>query len=106
MSLGVVDRVFAGFDIPYSPRSDYLYIRSERLYRELEANLIVALAGRAVTDGYRALFLSYLDQSLRDYRTRVRGAEQIFALVYRSRLESREYIILHILVAKVFYIQL
>ena len=42
--------VFARLEVPDAPRGDDREIRRERHVRQFEAHLIVALAGRAVTD--------------------------------------------------------
>ena len=44
----VFDGVFARNDVPFAPRRDHRQLRRQRLVGELEAHLVVALAGAAV----------------------------------------------------------
>ena len=50
--------------ITLSPGSNDLHLRSEALDAQLEPDLVVTLAGAAVTDGVGALFLGDLNQPL------------------------------------------
>ncbi len=65
----------------------------ERIIAELEADLVVALAGGAVTDRVGADRARDLDLALGDQRPGDRGAEQILALVERVGAEHREDIV-------------
>ena len=73
----------------------------ERVGRELEAHLVVALAGRAVGDRVGADLVGDLDQALGDQRTRDRSAEQVVALVLRIGAEHREDVVAHEFLAQV-----
>ena len=53
MRLSVGDLLLAGVELPEAPRGDDVHLRSERMDGQLEADLIVALAGAAVADGVR-----------------------------------------------------
>jgi hypothetical protein len=75
--LGIVEKPGARIEIPFAPRSDDLDVGIERVIAELEANLVVALAGGAVSDGVGADPASYLDLTLGDQRPGDLGAEQI-----------------------------
>ena len=68
-------------EVPFAPRRDHLHVGLERIVGELEAHLVVALAGRAVRDRVGADLLGDLDLLLGDQRPRDRGAEQILPLV-------------------------
>ena len=57
--------------------------------RDIEADLVVALAGAAVGDRVGALALGDLDEELRDQRPGERRGQRIRALVERVRLEVR-----------------
>ena len=52
--LGEVDQRLAAGELPFAPRRDDPDVRLQRVIAELEADLVVALAGRAVTDRVRA----------------------------------------------------
>ena len=67
----------ARFEIPFAPWRDDFDVGLERVIGELEAHLVVALAGRAMGDGIGADLLGDLDLLLGDQRPRNRGAEQI-----------------------------
>ena len=69
---------------------------------ELEADLVVALAGRAVRHGVGANLLRDLDLFFGDQRARDRGAEQILPLVKRVRPEHRIDVVAHKLFAQIF----
>ena len=99
--LGEVDQVAAALEAPFAPRRDDLDRRVERVIGELEAHLVVALAGRAVRDRVGADALGDLDLLLGDQRPRDRGAEQILALVERVRAEHRKDVVAHELFAQV-----
>ena len=61
MRLAVVDRVLAGPDVPVPPRRHDFKLRREGLVGQLEADLIVALAGAAVGDRVGAFEQGNLD---------------------------------------------
>jgi len=73
---------------------------------ELEPDLVVALAGRAVADVRRAFLLGYLDLLLRDRRPRQAGAEEVLVLVHRVRLDCLEYVVLDELFLEVLNVDL
>ncbi len=88
--LGEVDQVGARLEGPVAPRRDHLDVGVERIGRQLEADLVVALAGRAMGDGVGAGFGRDLDQPLGDQRPGDRRAEQVNAFVDRIGAEHRE----------------
>ena len=88
--LGEGDQRRARGEVPFAPRRDDLDVGLERIGRELEAHLVVALAGRAVGDRVGADLAGDLDEALGDQRPGDRGAEQILALVLRVGAEHRE----------------
>jgi hypothetical protein len=55
--------------------------------RDVEADLVVALAGAAVGDRVGALLLGDLDQKLGEQRPGEGGGERVGALVHRAGLE-------------------
>ena len=106
MRLGVVDLLVARFEVPNTPRRDDLHVGRERLDRQLETDLIVALARAAVADRVRTLFERDLDDLLGDDGARKAGAEQVLALIDRARFERREDIVVDELVGEIGDVQL
>ena len=80
-------------NVPLAPRRDDLDVGLQRVVAELEAHLVVALAGGAVAHGVGADLSGDLDLLLGDQRPRDRGAEQIQALIERVGAEHREHVI-------------
>ena len=101
MLLGKVDERLARAQVPFPPRRDHGDVRLERVIGELEAHLVVALAGRAVRHRVGADLLRDLDLLFGDQRPRDRGAEQILPLVERVRAEHREDVVAHELFAQI-----
>ena len=87
---GEIDQRRAAVQVPFAPRRDDLDIGRQRIITELEAQLVVALAGRAVGDRVGADFARDLDLPLGDQRPRDRRAEQIRALVERVGAHHRK----------------
>ena len=82
----VLDLLVARPD-PVAERGDHVQAGIRRLERELEAQLVVALAGAAVHDGLRAQLDRELGDRLRDHGAGERRDERILALVERVRLD-------------------
>ena len=101
MLFGEGDERVAGGELPFAPGRDDLDVGLERVSRQLEAHLIVALAGRAMGDRVSADLAGDLDQMLGDQRPRDRGAEQVEALVLRVGAEHREHVVAHEFLAHV-----
>ena len=99
--LGELDQVAARLECPFPPGRDHLDVGVERIISELEAHLVVALAGRAMGDGIGAGQLGDLDLALGDQRPGDRGAEQIDALIERVRPEHGEHEVAHELLAQI-----
>ena len=99
--LGELDQVAARLELPFPPGRDHLDVRVQRIIGELEAHLVVALAGRAMGDGVGAGQLGDLDLALGDQRPGDRGAEQIDAFIERVRPEHGEDEIAHELLAQI-----
>ena len=77
MGFGEVDLLVPGLDVPLPPGGDDLHVRGKPLDGQLKPNLIVALAGRAVADGVRALGQRDFRQLLADNGTGKGGAQQV-----------------------------
>jgi len=99
--LGEFEQLGARGQLPFAPRRDHLDVGLQRIIGEFEADLVVALAGRTVTDGIGAGLQREVDLMLGDQRPGDRGAEQVLALVQRIGAEHREDEILHELFAHV-----
>ena len=91
----VFQQAGAGGQLPFAPGGDDADVGVQRVIAELEADLVVALAGGAMGDGVGADHLGDLDLALRDQRAGDRGAEQILALIERVGAEHREDEVLH-----------
>ena len=101
VQLGERDELLARAQIPFAPGRDHGDVGLQRVVGELEADLVVALAGRAVGDGVGADLLGDLDLLLGDERAGDRGAEEIEPLVLRVRPEHREDVVAHELLAQI-----
>ena len=101
MRLGKLDQLRAAGQIPFAPGRDDLDVGLERIIGELEAHLIVALAGRAMRHRIGAEFLRDLDLLLGDQRPRDGSAQQIDALIQRVGAEHREDIVAHEFLAQI-----
>ena len=89
----VLDLLVARPD-PVAERGDHVQAGIGRLERELEAQLVVALAGAAVHDGLRAELDRELGDRLRDHRPRERRDERVLALVEGVRLDRARALLL------------
>ena len=76
-------------------------MRRQRLVGQLEADLVVALAGAAVGDRVGAFEERDLDLVLGDDRPRHRGAEEVLPLVDRPGAERGEDVLAEELLAGV-----
>ncbi len=85
----VVDLLVAGEPHADSHRGHHLESRVERVDRDVEADLVVALAGAPVGDRIGAFATGDLDEQLGDQRPRERGGQRVRVLVQRVRLEMR-----------------
>ena len=88
--VGVRKRVFARRNVPLPPGSDHPQIRRQRGEGQLEAKLVVALAGAAVRQGLGTRPARDLDHAARDERSRDRRTEQVLAAVDRTCPQHRE----------------
>ena len=99
---GEGEQLGARVELPFAPRRDHPDVGIEGVVGELEADLVVALAGGAVGDGIGAGGRGDLDLALGDQRPGDRCAEQIDALIERVGAEHREHVVAHEDVAQVF----
>ncbi len=84
----VVDAVVAGH-APHPHRGEHLEVGGEGAHADLEAHLVVALAGAAVRDRVGAELTGRDDEVLGDHRARERGHERVLALVERVGPRAR-----------------
>lgn len=68
--LGEVEQLLAAAERPFPPRGDHPDVGFQRVIAELEADLVVALAGGAVRDRIRTDGAGDLDLALGDQRPR------------------------------------
>ena len=99
---GPGDERGAAGQVPFAPGGDDRDVGVQRIGGELEPDLIVALAGGAVSDCVGAGLVRDLDQTLGDQRAGDRGAEQIVAFVAGVGAHHREHEIAHELFAQIF----
>src|SRR3569833_422222 len=99
--LRIFDQLLAALELPLAPRRDDLDPGTEVIRGELEPDLVVALARRAVRDRVRALGRGGLHQAAPDARSRERRAEQVLAFVQRAGAERGPHVVLDALVAEV-----
>ena len=76
--------------VPFTPGGNHFDVGVEGHGVQLEADLIVSLAGGTVTDGIGAGLGGRLDEALGDHRPGERGAQQVVTLVYGVGPQSRE----------------
>ncbi len=103
---GIVERVLAAADVPLAPGGDDVQAWVEGHDGQLEADLVVALAGGAMGHGVGAFHLGDLDHALGDQRAGKRGAQQVFALVDGPGLHGGEDEVGQELGAQVFHVTL
>ncbi len=101
MLAGERQQILAALEAPFAPRCDDLDRRIERVIGQLESDLVVALAGRAMTDRVGANLVGDLDLPFGDQRPRDRGAEQVLPLVQGIRAKHREDVVANKLLAQV-----
>ena len=106
MLLSVGHEFFTREQVPLAPGCDHLDLRHEGIGAELETHLVVALARGAVGDGFRPCLSCDLDKTLRDERTRDRGAEQVLPLVDGIGPEHRKDVVTRELLAQVLDVDL
>ena len=101
MGAGIDDQLRPQIQIPHPPRRDHPDVRLQRIVGELEADLVVALAGGTVTDGIGTDRAGDLDLPLGDQRPGDRSAEQVHSLVKRVRPEHRKDVVADEVLAQV-----
>ena len=95
-----------GHQIPFAPGGDHAQIGREGGGGQLEADLVVALAGRAVGEGVGAFGTGDFHEALGDQRAGHGGAEQVAAFIQSAGAEHGEDEVLGELFAQVFDIGL
>ena len=83
MGVSIGDLVGTALKIPLANRGDNLKLGVEGLDGSLKTNLVVTLAGAAVSDVGRAKLVSDLDKLLGEQRAGQGGEQRIFVLVHR-----------------------
>ena len=83
--LGVVDFFLPGLDVPDPPGGDDFHLRGKGLDGQLEAHLVVPLAGAAVSDVLGAVLVRDVHKVLGDDGAGERGEQRVDALVLAVR---------------------
>ena len=104
VSLGVVDLLVTGLDIPLTPGSDDLHIGSKALDGQLKTDLVIALAGAAVADRVSAFLKRDVYQALSDAGTGVAGAQQIL-FVNSAGLHAGDDVVINIFIGLIQNVQ-
>src|SRR5258708_39407878 len=104
VGFGVSDGVLARIDVPFAPRRNDLQMGRNRFVGELEANLIVALAGAAMREAVSAKFQRKFRLALCQHGPRHGSAEEIRVFLDRARAERWPNVIAHKLFTQVFNI--
>ena len=97
-----LQQFLAAFEFPFTPRRDDLDAGFKRVIAKLEANLVVTLAGGAMTHRVGTDFARNVDLCLGDQRPRDRGAEQILAFIDGVGAEHRKHEVTHEFLAQIF----
>ncbi len=100
LGLGEGNRLVAGHRV-VADRGDALQLGGQRLDADLEADLVVALAGAAVGDDAGAVLLRGGDQVLDDRRAGERRDQRVLALVEGVGLDRRQAVLVRELLAGV-----
>src|SRR5262249_16033725 len=98
---GVRDRVVSGSDVPFPPGRDDFELWRERLVCELEAHLVVSLAGATVGKGVSALCKRYFNLTFREKRPGNGRTEQVLAFIHRSGFHKRPQVLRYEFMAKI-----
>ncbi len=101
VGLGVAQQLLARIEIPFAPRCNDLHVGHQRIGAELEADLIVALAGRTVGDRVGAGLARNLDEALGDQRARDGCPQQVLAFVDRVGAKHGKHEVAHEFLAQV-----
>jgi hypothetical protein len=91
MLLGKIDQVGARLERPVPPRRDDLDVRVQRISRQFEPHLVVALAGGTMGHCIRPRLGSNLDQPLGNKRTGNRRAQKVDPFIKCIGPEHREH---------------
>jgi len=99
--LGVLEQFLARTQSPFAPGRDNADIGLQGVIAELEAHLVIALAGGAMRDGIGAGRARDLDLALGDERAGDRCAQEVFPLVDGVGAEHGEDEVAHEFLAQV-----
>ena len=97
----IIDQSRARVEVPQPPRRDDFDTRLERIISQLEAYLIVALAGGTVGNRVGLFFHGDVDLPLGDQRPGDRSAEQIRPFINRVGAQHRKNVIFDKLLAQI-----
>ena len=99
--VAVRQQLLTGIQVPLAPRGDHFDAGLESVGTQLEAHLVVALAGSAVGNGIGTGFVGNLHQALGDQRAGNGGTQQVLPFIDGIGPEHREHVVAHELFAQV-----
>ena len=105
VGLGVFDLFLTGLDAPLTPGGDDGHVGGKVLDGQLEADLVVALAGAAVDDGVGPFLDGDVHQALGDAGAGGAGAQQV-VLIHGAGLHGGDDEVVHIFLGEVQHIEL
>ena len=91
MLFRIGEELLARGEVPLAPRRDHLDVGLQRVVAELEADLVVALAGRAVRHGVGACLARDFNLTFGDQRPGNRRTEKVLAFVDGVGAKHREH---------------
>ena len=95
VGFSVFQFVFTGFEVPHPPGSDEGHFRSQGFDGQFKADLVVALACSAVSDGIGAFFLGDFDEFLGNKGPSEGRAQEVFAFIDSTGFDRRPNVLFH-----------
>jgi len=102
VGLGICNRVLATPDIPLAPGRDNREVRGEGGISQLEANLVVSLAGTPMRERISSHLTGDFDLPACNERAPHRGAEEVLPTVDSASAEGGPHELFHEFLAQIF----